>query len=117
MFLYESVHHSILVFFSKALFADTKTFREHLHKQLNKYKNRFGPGLVIYWFGYEACIAHEDDDILVLDAFPTADVIVRLAKEPIASKVVHGPLGCCVLTDDDSREGRSSSESKRSGET
>lgn len=30
-----------------------RTFKDQVENQLNMYKNRFGPGIVIYWFGYE----------------------------------------------------------------
>lgn len=37
---------------SKALFGDEKNHSGYLKEQLSCYWNRFGPGLVIYWFGY-----------------------------------------------------------------
>ena len=42
------------------MFADLKTFEEQVENQLNMYKNRFGPGLVIYWFGYEAGVGETE---------------------------------------------------------
>ena len=36
---------------SKAMFADETTFREHII-QYKAYNNRYGKGLVIYWFGF-----------------------------------------------------------------
>ena len=36
---------------SKAMFADEVTFREHII-QYKAYNNRYGKGLVIYWFGF-----------------------------------------------------------------
>ena len=36
---------------SKAMFADETTFREHII-QYKAYDNRYGKGLVIYWFGF-----------------------------------------------------------------
>ncbi|XP_039757738.1 CDAN1-interacting nuclease 1 [Pararge aegeria] len=37
---------------SKALFGDEENHLGYLKEQLMCYWNRFGPGLVIYWFGY-----------------------------------------------------------------
>ncbi|KAL4721173.1 hypothetical protein ACJJTC_016855 [Scirpophaga incertulas] len=37
---------------SKALFGDDENHSGYLKEQLLCYYNRFGPGLVIYWFGY-----------------------------------------------------------------
>ncbi|CAH0690214.1 unnamed protein product [Spodoptera exigua] len=37
---------------SKALFGDEENHSGYLKEQLTCYWNRFGPGLVIYWFGY-----------------------------------------------------------------
>ncbi|XP_028177149.1 uncharacterized protein C15orf41 homolog [Ostrinia furnacalis] len=37
---------------SKALFGDEENHSGYLKEQLMCYWNRFGPGLVIYWFGY-----------------------------------------------------------------
>ncbi|KAL0819609.1 hypothetical protein ABMA28_007693 [Loxostege sticticalis] len=37
---------------SKALFGDEENHAGYLKEQLTCYWNRFGPGLVIYWFGY-----------------------------------------------------------------
>jgi CDAN1-interacting nuclease 1 len=36
---------------SKAMFGDVRTRRQH-SAQLQAYVNRFGPGLVVYWFGF-----------------------------------------------------------------
>ena len=39
--------------------------------------NRYGPGLVIYWFGFiEELNTHKD--VLLIDDFPAAEHIVRL---------------------------------------
>ncbi len=37
---------------SKAIFGDQKEIRRHIKKQLAPYTELFGPGIVIYWFGY-----------------------------------------------------------------
>lgn len=58
---------------SKALFSDGSTHQTYLREQYWPYYNRFGPGLVIYWFGYLEEINNERDKekgILVMDRFP-----------------------------------------------
>ncbi|CAG0916277.1 unnamed protein product [Notodromas monacha] len=37
---------------SKAMFGDPQLYEEHYQEQFSSYVNRFGGGLVIYWFGY-----------------------------------------------------------------
>ncbi|EFN57852.1 hypothetical protein CHLNCDRAFT_21192, partial [Chlorella variabilis] len=39
---------------SKATFGDDKLHRQQTVEQYERYVNRFGPGLVIYWHGYIA---------------------------------------------------------------
>lgn len=58
---------------SKALFSDTPTHQTYMRDQYWPYYNRFGPGLVIYWFGFLEEISSERDrekGILVMDRFP-----------------------------------------------
>ena len=83
---------------SKALFGDAYTFKEHAERQLRMYANRFGSGLVIYWFGHEKDVAAGETDILAMDAFPSPDDVVQLSKDPFPDLAVHGPLGVCRMT-------------------
>ena len=39
-------------------------------KQYISYRSRYGPGMVIYWFGYVVTIADLDNDILVVCYYP-----------------------------------------------
>lgn len=58
---------------SKALFGDDATHAGYLKDQLLCYWNRFGPGLVIYWFGYLDVIeksAENNAMIILRDCFP-----------------------------------------------
>ncbi|XP_055380406.1 CDAN1-interacting nuclease 1 [Condylostylus longicornis] len=58
---------------SKALFGDTKTHRQYLVQQLSSYSNRFGPGIIIYWFGYQEEIhqlQENSEGLIILDDFP-----------------------------------------------
>ena len=58
---------------SKALFSDFPTHQTYLRDQYWPYYNRFGPGLVIYWYGFLDEINSDRDKekgILVMDRFP-----------------------------------------------
>ncbi len=60
------------------MFGDAETIEEQFREQFAPYVNRFGSGLVIYWFGY---VAEQDDNSgrgvkLALDV-PDADHITR----------------------------------------
>ena len=57
---------------SKVSFGDLETHNEYLRGQYSSYWNRFGPGLVIYWFGFIDEISEEmqRQGILIMDHFP-----------------------------------------------
>jgi CDAN1-interacting nuclease 1 len=44
---------------SKATFGDELSHNEYYEAQFKSYLNRFGSGLVIYWFGYMSTIQHQ----------------------------------------------------------
>ena len=48
--------------------------------QYAKYLNRFGPGAIIYWFGFCSELAGMNHNILVLDKFPDGCDIVQLRR-------------------------------------
>lgn len=56
---------------SKAMFADRRTFQDHLF-QLESYRNRYGRGMVIYWHGVVEDVYSllSDDMIVVRSSFP-----------------------------------------------
>ena len=57
---------------SKALFGDPEAHSGYLRDQLWSYLNRFGPGLVIYWFGYVSQLdVHRNAGIILRESFPT----------------------------------------------
>ncbi|XP_018331688.1 uncharacterized protein C15orf41 homolog [Agrilus planipennis] len=56
---------------SKALFGSEELHREYFKNQYFSYWNRFGPGLVIYWFGFvETLIQTDDKRFIIRDNFP-----------------------------------------------
>ena len=62
---------------SKASFGDEFSNKTYLKDQFWSYWNRFGPGMVIYWFGFiEELDVHRDKGIILRDSFP--ENIVRL---------------------------------------
>lgn len=64
---------------SKALFANNYTHQQCKENQYWPYYKRYGPGLVIYWFGYIDSIKSEKNCFLVYDHFPTH--IVRIKRQ------------------------------------
>ncbi|XP_017010884.2 CDAN1-interacting nuclease 1 [Drosophila takahashii] len=70
---------------SKANFGDTKGHKFNIQQQLHSYCNRFGPGIIIYWFGYHEETPSLPDNsigITVLADFPAKDdlVFMQLAQ-------------------------------------
>nr|CAG4649525.1 EOG090X0A0V [Scapholeberis mucronata]SVE93757.1 EOG090X0A0V [Scapholeberis mucronata] len=65
---------------SKALFGDEDAHRGYLKDQLYSYWNRFGPGLVIYWFGFVEDLEkiHQNRIILIRDELPKNMVVMNL---------------------------------------
>ena len=48
--------------------------------QFQGYVNRFGPGMVVYWFGVIDELAEESGgDVLLVDDFPAEEDIIKLA--------------------------------------
>ncbi|XP_065174687.1 CDAN1-interacting nuclease 1-like isoform X2 [Sycon ciliatum] len=65
---------------SKAMFGDEQTISGHLQDQLWNYRNLFGPGLVIYWFGFvEEANRHQKQGFLLADDFPESIVLMDTA--------------------------------------
>jgi len=57
---------------SKALFGDRESHERYLKDQFWPYWNRFGSGLVIYWFGYIKQLDNStDNEIVLCDHLPT----------------------------------------------
>ncbi|KAJ8924479.1 hypothetical protein NQ315_007276 [Exocentrus adspersus] len=57
---------------SKALFGEEEVHKEYMKSQYLSYWNRFGPGLVIYWFGYlQKIVEPADKRFIIRDHLPT----------------------------------------------
>lgn len=73
---------------SKARFGTPEIHKTHVHKQFLSYWNRFGPGLVIYWFGFvDEVVQLSEKKFIVLDHFP--DNISYM--DPTSIKINHKP--------------------------
>lgn len=73
---------------SKASFGDWESHLKYIRDQLASYVNRFGAGLVIYWFGYLDQIANcrqNGETIFVCDDFPAVEDLELI-------KICNGPL-------------------------
>lgn len=69
---------------SKATFGDDRIHTRQYEEQYSTYVNRYGPGLVIYWFGCVEGLSCLDPNVAVLEGFPEpADVDVL--PQPSAS--------------------------------
>lgn len=70
-------YHVIRWIDSKAMFGDFLAHVRDNKAQIQSYINRFGPGLVIYWFGFDPLISSAQPEVLVLSTFP-ADAIIMI---------------------------------------
>ena len=91
---------------SKATFGDARLHRVQSAEQYQRYINRFGPGLVIYWHGFLADLVapeaerggegsragfgsggggggEEEEEVLVMDRFPLPEEITALPCLPL----------------------------------
>ncbi|XP_013170608.1 PREDICTED: uncharacterized protein C15orf41 homolog isoform X2 [Papilio xuthus] len=69
---------------SKAMFGDEENHSGYVKDQLTCYWNRFGPGLVIYWFGYLESLEStpEVNNMFILRThFPPKDSITQYKAE------------------------------------
>lgn len=78
---------------SKAWFGDPPSHATYLRDQYWPYYNRFGPGLVIYWFGFvdEAVEGHHQKGVAVLEDFPADSRITRIESSTMDLALTHRP--------------------------
>ncbi|KAJ9599051.1 hypothetical protein L9F63_010508, partial [Diploptera punctata] len=69
---------------SKALFGDEEGHNAYFRDQYLSYWNRFGPGLVIYWFGFiETLEQRTEKCIIIREDFPTNITIMDPKNEAL----------------------------------
>lgn len=71
---------------SKALFGDEENHSGYLKDQLTCYWNRFGPGLVIYWFGYLETLdltPEINNMFIIRSSFPAKESITQFKYDEI----------------------------------
>lgn len=49
-----------------------------MEEQFQKYINRFGSGMVIYWHGFIDDLQDLDENLVLMDCFPTPQSIAQL---------------------------------------
>lgn len=87
---------------SKASFGDESSHRMYLQEQFWSYWNRFGPGLVIYWYGFiEELDCNRERGILLKHEFPS-DIVT---------------LSSCVALEDESSQRARDCKTDRNQET
>ena len=68
---------------SKASFGESQSHKDYYESQYKGYINRFGPGLVIYWFGFVKDLIDKSSSILVCDNFPANFIPIDVNIEDI----------------------------------
>lgn len=62
--------------------------REHSQEQFSKYVNRYGPGMVIHWFGFIDDLQGSNPDLGLVDDFPSPECAIQLPKLPLPPHIV-----------------------------
>lgn len=57
-----------------------------MEEQFQKYINRFGPGMVIYWHGFIDDLQDLDENLVLMDCFPAAQSIAQLPSMQLLSQ-------------------------------
>ena len=82
------------------MFGDSYVHQSENLQQLRGYVNRFGPGMVIYWFGFVETL-NSDPDVLLVDAFPDD---IHLTAQPQDSLCVADAGAFFCVVDDETDE-------------
>ncbi|XP_028933712.1 CDAN1-interacting nuclease 1 isoform X2 [Ornithorhynchus anatinus] len=84
---------------SKASFGDECSHQVYLHDQFWSYWNRFGPGLVIYWYGFVRELdCTRSRGILLQDHFPSDITTLHSEARPRDASPPASPTGPCSGT-------------------
>ncbi|XP_038597462.1 CDAN1-interacting nuclease 1 [Tachyglossus aculeatus] len=84
---------------SKASFGDECSHQVYLHDQFWSYWNRFGPGLVIYWYGFVRELdCTRGRGILLQDHFPSDITTLHSEARPRDPSPSGSPTGPCSET-------------------
>jgi len=68
---------------SKATYGDESSHLNQYMDQYQQYVNRYGPGMVIYWFGYTGEL-QDDENLLLRESFPAGLQMLEMS-EPAAA--------------------------------
>ena len=66
--------------------------REYVNDQFTKYVNRYGPGMVIYWFGFVDELQNGNSNLVLVDGFPAAADIVQLPCIQVSDDILTSEL-------------------------
>lgn len=73
----DTQHHVINWVDSKAMYGSRETYLSEVLPQVTRYVNRFGPGCVVFWWGFDDAIralpSARHDNVVLLDDFPPRD--------------------------------------------
>ena len=59
-----------------------------MQEQFSKYVNRYGPGMVIYWFGFVDDLQDANSDLVLVDKFPSREDMTQLPCLPVPDDLV-----------------------------
>ncbi|GIL43495.1 hypothetical protein Vafri_956, partial [Volvox africanus] len=75
---------------SKATFGDPRTHLKQVEEQYCTYVNRYGPGMVIYWFGFVEDL-NNDPQVLLCDDFPDSASIIKITDLDVQQQQPQQP--------------------------
>lgn len=81
---------------SKAKFGDPWNLDKDYEEAASTYTARFGPGMIIYWFGFvNDCVAemHDDVGVLLTDAFPKNVLVLEGSSKYEEKRVEEATAG------------------------